>query len=510
MMPRMSRVKQNLVANVAGTAWVAVLQIALVPVFLRLLGVEAYGLIGFYTALQTIFLLADAGLGVAANRELARITASSAVEQAPRRLIRSLEAVYWPVAVLIGGCVWIGAPMIASRWVNAQALDLVTVTRAIRLMGLVIAAQFPFALYSGALLGLQRHVRLNVVLIAGATIRLAAVLPILLWYSRTIDAFFAWQVFATIVQTLLTRVALARSLRVFPPEPRASLIHLPDLIRLRSFAAGITGVAVLSAIVLQADKLAVSRFSSLTVLGYYTIAATIAGGASLAAGPMFATVFPRLSELAAASDDAEFVLLFHRAAQALSAVLIPICVILIVFSDEILLLWTRNVAVASNAGPVLAILAVGTCCNGLMHVPYAAQLAVGWTSLAFTMNVAGIVIMVPGVFMATRFGGSIGAACVVAGWHAALLVVASLIMYRRLLEGEGWRWSAIDVGLPLAVSVSVAIGARQLIARYDSSAPGIPLLASVALLDLLAAIAVTPLARQWLRELAHEARKERV
>ena len=65
----------RLAANLFGTGWAALLGLAVVPTYLRLIGVEAYGLMSFYMALTTLIQVFDLGLSPALNRELARLSA---------------------------------------------------------------------------------------------------------------------------------------------------------------------------------------------------------------------------------------------------------------------------------------------------------------------------------------------------------------------------------------------------------------------------------------------------
>src|SRR5512140_2568781 len=69
--PHLSR---NIAANFVGTLWTALMGPALVSVYVRLMGIEAYGLIGILTTLQAAFTLLDLGLSTATNRELARLS----------------------------------------------------------------------------------------------------------------------------------------------------------------------------------------------------------------------------------------------------------------------------------------------------------------------------------------------------------------------------------------------------------------------------------------------------
>src|SRR4051812_47258251 len=72
--PRMS-VQRNVLANLVAGGWMGLLGLAMLPVYMHYLGVEAYGLIGFFATLQAWFLMLDLGLSPTLNREMARYSA---------------------------------------------------------------------------------------------------------------------------------------------------------------------------------------------------------------------------------------------------------------------------------------------------------------------------------------------------------------------------------------------------------------------------------------------------
>ena len=53
----------------------ALMSFAFVPLYIRFMGMEGYGLIGVFTTMLAIFALLDLGLGLTVNRELARLSA---------------------------------------------------------------------------------------------------------------------------------------------------------------------------------------------------------------------------------------------------------------------------------------------------------------------------------------------------------------------------------------------------------------------------------------------------
>src|SRR5258707_12755328 len=62
--------KFELIASFAGTGWSGAVQLACVRLFIKLMGIEAYGLIGFYLVLQPTLQVLDLGLSPTMNREM--------------------------------------------------------------------------------------------------------------------------------------------------------------------------------------------------------------------------------------------------------------------------------------------------------------------------------------------------------------------------------------------------------------------------------------------------------
>src|ERR1700728_1062201 len=96
----------NLLASFISKGWSALLSLAFVPLYIRFLGVEAYGLIGTFLALQALLFLLDLGLGAAMTREFARSVAQKSVGR-QTDLLRTVEIVYAAIALLIVCVVWL-------------------------------------------------------------------------------------------------------------------------------------------------------------------------------------------------------------------------------------------------------------------------------------------------------------------------------------------------------------------------------------------------------------------
>lgn len=432
--------------------WAMLLASLCVPIYLNLLGIEAYGLIGVFASLMAMVGVLDLGLGIALNRELARLSGLPGRLRDQRNTVRTLEIIYWAIAGSAGGAVILLAPAIAHHWIHARNLPPTAVEHAVRVMGFIIALQFPFGLYQGGLLGLQRQVSLNAILVAAGTLQSVGAVLILWKISATVGAFFTWQLVVCTIQTMAAAFVLWRSLRSegHPPRFQASVVR-----DIRVFALGISANSLVGLALTQLDKALLSGLLPLSELGYYSFAGTIAAIMWMAIVPVNQTFFPRFAQLLARNDESALSELYHRTCQFMAVVLVPSGLTIALFARDVIAIWTRDpVTAARSAGPA-AILIAGTMLNGLSSVPAFMQAAAGWPQLALYTNAGSALVLVPAMLLVVPRYGPSGAALVLLTLNCVYMLVTVPLMHRRLLRGELRRWITGDVLRPAAAAAAV-------------------------------------------------------
>ena len=463
----MSQFRLNLGANLLGKGWAALMGIAFIPLYIKFMGIESYGLLGFFTTLQAVFVLLDLGLTTTLNREIARYSAIDEKSQDMRDLVRTLEVVYWALAICIGIIVLILSPLIAHEWFKTDTLSEAVIQRSVMLMGLVLTFQWPLGFYAGGLLGLQKQVLYNFLNIIWYTLRFAGGVLVLWLVSPTVLAFFEWQVIVSVVSTGLMALALWRSLPSSQERPRFRISIWNSVWH---FAAGMSGISAVTLLLTQLDKIILSKMLSLDLFGYYTLAWTVANGLTVLAGSVFTVIFPIFSQQVAVADAEGLKRLYHLSCQLMSVLILPVAILGVLFARELLVLWTQNQVTVANTHLLVSLLVIGTALNGLMHLPYALQLAHGWTSLAFYSNVVSVILLVPLLLFAAVYYGPMGAAIIWIALNSGYVLFSIQIMHRRLLIGEQRRWYIEDVGLPLAAALSV-IGLGRLLVQNLMPSP---------------------------------------
>ncbi len=491
----MASVKKNIVANFAGNIWQALMGLVFIPLYIKFMGVESYGLIGIFATLQAMFSLLDMGLSTTLSREMARLSVKPGREQEMRNLARSLEVIYWCIAIFIGIAVMAISPFVSHQWVKAGQLSPQTIEQALLIMGFAMALQWPASLYSGGLMGLQSQVLLNVINIGMRTLRGVGAVLILWLISPTIQAFFSWQIIISIINTVLLASFLWQKL---PRTEKRAVFQKELLIGVWRFAAGMSGITILVTILTQVDKIILSKMLPLEMFGYYTLAGVVAMALYRVIGPVVSAVYPRLTQLVSLGDQEELKRLYHKSCQVMSVLILPAAAVVALFSYEILLLWTQNPLTAKNTHLLVSILIIGTALNGLMNLPSALQLAYGWTRLGLYTNFISVIILVPLIIVMTELYGASGAASVWVVLNSGYVLIAAQILHRRLLPAEKWRWYAEDITMPLAAAFLTAGAGRMLFCYVPFTQPMMLLSIFIVSCFTLAITALAaPLMRSW-------------
>ena len=490
-------VHRNVVANVLGGAWAALVGLAFIPMYIRYLGIESYGLIGFFATLQTWCFMLDLGLSGTLNREMARFSAGGIPAQATRDLVKSVELLYAGIACLVALIVAGLSQVIAGGWINAQTLSTDTLAQAVLLMGLALAFQWMGTLYRSALLGLHRQVWLSLMTAVMAAVRGVGAVLVMAYVSPTIVAFFVFQGVVGAMESLVLGWYLRRHL----PHPLAPPRFSREALRtVWKFAAGLAAVGFLATLLTQFDKLLLARLLTLGEFGYFTLAVTLAGALAAVIVPVTNVAYPRLSELVAIGDEAALAAQYHKFAQLVSIGVMPPATVLCLFSKELVYLWTGDPAMADAVAPLLSVWVVGTALNGLMHVPYAAQLAHGWPRLAMWINAISVVLAIPLLLILVPRYGALAAAWIWVAINSGYVVFGITAMHRHILKQEKWRWYLYDVSSPLAASGCAAAVVWKLHSRVApfSRVEELCFLAGTAAVLLFSATAAVPLGRQFL------------
>ena len=452
------QIHKSVVINFIGGAWLGVLIVLTTPLFIAVLGLEGFGLIGIWQLLFYVSLIFDLGLGASCARELARYKGLNLEQAKYRTLLTLFERPVVAIGLVILSLIILGAPWLAGSWLDVRAYSKDQVQTIVRLMAISISLQFITAFYLNVLSGLQRMGVMNAVQTFNNSTKYLGGAAVLM-LTHGIQAFFIFQVAAAGAGLLLARWNIARIIGVRRAEDR-QLADAGSLRQFMTFSGGMFLTALFGALISNADRMVVSKMMSGEALGKYTVALTAIGLLQTLIFAFHRAYFPRFSELNAAGNPAVLKSVYYNACALVGTVVVPVALVFACFTPELFTVW-----LGWNSPDMVAVsrlLVLGFILSGVMWLPAAYQQAIGWTRLHATLMAIAVLAGVPLLIFSVERFGLIGASALMV-MHGLMEVTVGLwIMNRFCFPGESLLWYRRVLIGPMLLSLPVVLLSKAL------------------------------------------------
>jgi O-antigen/teichoic acid export membrane protein len=280
---------------------------------------------------------------------------------------------------------------------------------------------------------------------------------VLVFYSKSVTAFFGWILLVNIVQAIVLRWAVWFAL---PKSNSKAIFDRSELKKIWHFATGITSITIIGALLTQIDKLILSKSFSLKEIGYYTLAQSIASMIVVFIVPAFTQpLFPRFNALIISKDYSQLKALYLVNCRRISYIIIPASLFVCFFSYKLLLLYTKNEMLAQQSHLLLSFFVAGFLINSTLHLPYNLALAIGFTKKIIRLYLILLIIYIPLLYISLLSNNIINA-----GIAYLILQVTYLFLLVPLIQTKIdlvplKQWYYEVVIKPLAISLLFVIPA---------------------------------------------------
>lgn len=284
--PLASLTARNAASSFLALAWLSLLSMVTIPIYIRLLGVSEWGLVAACASLQILSNFIDAGF----SQIVPRWAAQEA--QHPEKLRQHVDLfrrLYLGLGLAMFGVLQASADYLAHHWFQVppgrgDALEL-----AIRIVSFQLLFQFVNNLHIGLWHGLQRQVLANVRACGFGTLKHVAALLALIAGAQ--QAWVYALAFACVAgaEVLFNAITVQRMLAPNPANRPVSKIALGPLLKEVSMLSG--GILV-GLLVSQLDRIVLSRTVDVTSFGVYTVVATLALAFLQLQAPVTRAYFP--------------------------------------------------------------------------------------------------------------------------------------------------------------------------------------------------------------------------
>ncbi|KHD11755.1 polysaccharide biosynthesis protein [Candidatus Thiomargarita nelsonii] len=437
--------KNNIIASYISQFYTTLIGILILPLYIKYMGAEAYGLVGFFAMLQVWFQLLDMGLSPTISRETARYCGGATDALSLRRLLRTLEGIFLVIALLGAVVIIASAYLIATDWLKVETLPIAEVIDSIRLIGVIIALRWISSLYRGVITGFEQLVWLGGFNVIIATIRFVLVIPYFIWVDTSPVAFFSYQLGAAIIESL---ILILKSYQLLPKVKVGQYIpwQWKPLKNVLKFSLSIAFTSSVWVLVTQTDKLMLSKLLPLKEYGYFTLAVLAASGILMISGPISSALLPRLTKLNAENDEVGFIRLYRQATQFVTIIAIPASLVLALFSKQVLWVWTGDIDIVNSVTPILTLYALGNGILAFGAFPYYLQYAKGDLTLHLIGSALFVAFLIPSLILATFHYGMMGAGYAWLISNVIYFLFWVPIVHRKFVKGLHYRWLFKDIG----------------------------------------------------------------
>ena len=454
--------KRNVIASYVSQIYVALAGILILPLYIKYMGAEAYGLVGFFAMLQAFFGLLDLGLTPTIGRETARYHGGTMSALQYRQLYRALSVIF--IVIALAGCagLLLLSDLISSRWLKAESLSSAEVKLSVQVMGISVALRWMAGLYRGVITGSERLVWLSGFNSLVATLRFVAVLLSMWVFGFTPFVFFVHQLAVALMEILGLFLKSQHLLPTVKALDRSIGWSFKPVRSILKFALTIAFTSSVWVLVTQVDKLVLSGILSLNEYGHFTLAVLVAGGIMIISGPISSAIMPRMARLHVEGKHEELIHVYRNSTQLISIIAGSAAITLVCCADQLLYAWTGDPKLTAAAAPVLQLYAIG---NGLMVVaafPYYLQYAMGDLRYHLIGNAIMIVVLVPAMILTAKYYGGVGAGYVWVVMNGLYFSIWVAYVLHKLSPGLYVSWVFKDIVLIVFPAFAVGMVAMTL------------------------------------------------
>jgi O-antigen/teichoic acid export membrane protein len=420
---------RNTIWNLLGSAAPMAVAVFSIPILIRGLGKERFGVLTLAWALIGYASLFDLGLGRALTQLVAKKLGAGEDSEIPKLVWTSL------VLMLALGLVGTLAAVLLSPWLVHRALNVPVALqpetlRSFYLLGLSIPIVISTAGLRGLLEAHQRFGLINALRIPMSVYSFASPLMVLP-FSRSLFPVVALLVGGRVVGCA---AHLWLCLRVAPELRDRIAWHRPAAGPLLRFGGWMTVTNVIGPLMVTLDRFLIGGLVSMTAVAYYATPYEVVTKLWLLPSALMGVMFPAFS--AGSSQDRERTrVLFSRSVKSLFLVLFPVMLCTVALAQDGLKLWL-GAEFAQHSFRVLQWLAVGVFINSLALVPFTLVQGVGRPDLTARLHLIELPLYLGLLWWLVSTGGIEGAAI---AWTARVAVDALCLfgLTRRYLPDKG-------------------------------------------------------------------------
>jgi O-antigen/teichoic acid export membrane protein len=407
-------IARNTLLNIIGNLLPMIVAVITLPIYLRYIGAERYGLLSIIWGLLGYFGFLDFGFGRAVTQRMAKLSNPSNLE---------LSNLLWTALIstfvlgLVGSVgLWLFADYILTHLVTMSESSRNEVSSAVTWLFLALPLLLPASVLQGAMQARYRFNELNVIQVLGSN--LSQLVPLAVASSGYVGLPFL--VPAVLASRLLTISLLFRQCRRHVPlfaNPVFDYSHLKPLL---NYGGWISVMSLLAPFLVTVDRLVIATLTGAKAVTYYTIPYDLVSRATVISSSLSSALFPRLASVEAGHARN----MAFRATSVLVAIMTPLVIVGLLVVNPFLNFWVTQEFALASAG-VGELILIGVWMNALVIPHHARMLAVDNPKTIVIVYLYQIPVYFLLLWYGVTYWGVVGAA---AAWSIRVLLDTVILL----------------------------------------------------------------------------------
>ena len=409
----------NTALSVAGELVPMAAAVVAIPLLLRGLGTDRFGILSLAWVVIGYFSLFDLGVGNALTKLVASRLGEGREAEIPRLVSAAL--VLMGLLGLAGGVTLAGsAPWLIERWLKVPTGLQREALACFRLLAVAVPVVVATSAFRGLLQAEQRVGLLLSIRIPVGVLSYAAPIAVLAFTSSLVPVVAA----LVVVRCVSLGLYVAACRRVVPALRRGGTVSWAETTALVRFGSWMTVTNVLSPLLMMLDRFVIGSIVSVGAVAYYATPLDIVNYVGVIPGAMVTVLFPAFAT-SFAQDRERTAALYAAGVKLNLALMFPVALVLVAFAREGLTIWLGG-DFAREGAPVIRWIAFGLLLSAVSRVAFWLVQGVGRPDLPAKFHVLEIVVYVPLLWWSTWSFGIGGAA---AAWTGRIALDAGLLLF---------------------------------------------------------------------------------
>ncbi|WP_145338950.1 lipopolysaccharide biosynthesis protein [Pantoea sp. PSNIH1] len=342
--------------------YTSIVSIVLIPHLINAVGLQAYGLVGFFSVLIACLSVLDAGIGGVLTRE--SIISKKSFEGYCNflKVYRKLILFFFVISIIVSISGFYISREYGNTWLNSS-LDKETVSTCLTIMFCIFSLRYMQGPFRSILLSCESQITITTLNLIYTTISQPVSLILLILLNKGIVFFFTIQLLAALITTMLYYIFSKRAnkkvLIILDNENSVSAVKKTSLRKMLYFAFQLSSLSLLWVAVNQSDKLTLSKYMNLGEYGIYSVALSIIGILAILSDPINQYLQPRLTKCYFEKDYLNFSRFYFNSLTFIIIITIPLSSMFFVYSKQIVLLWSNSMTLSEKVSQYLPWLFIG-------------------------------------------------------------------------------------------------------------------------------------------------------